>query len=64
MRTRHALSTGFRGRTGRRPECSRGFSHIGVLILVALMSVALAAAGEIWHTAQKREKEAARSGAW
>lgn len=34
-----------------------GFGYIGVLILVAMMSVAMAAAGEIWHTAQKREKE-------
>lgn len=34
-----------------------GFGYIGVLILVAMMSVAMAAAGEIWYTAQKREKE-------
>jgi type II secretory pathway pseudopilin PulG len=57
MRTRHAISTGFRARARRRSACNQGFSYIGVLILVALMSVALAAAGEIWHTAQKREKE-------
>lgn len=36
---------------------ARGFTYIGVLILVALMGIALAAAGEIWHTASKREKE-------
>jgi type II secretory pathway pseudopilin PulG len=35
----------------------RGFTFIGVLVLVALMGIALAAAGQIWHTAQKREKE-------
>jgi type II secretory pathway pseudopilin PulG len=59
MATRHDLRTDFRVRTGRSPECSRqgGFSYIGLLILVALMSVALAAAGELWYTAQKREKE-------
>lgn len=57
MATRPALPTGLRARAGRLPAASGGFSYIGVLILVALMSVALAAAGEIWHTAQKREKE-------
>ncbi|MBT2303265.1 type II secretion system protein [Variovorax paradoxus] len=35
----------------------RGFTYIGVLVLVALMGVALAASGQIWHTTQKREKE-------
>ena len=35
----------------------RGFGYIGLLILVAMMSVALAGAGEVWHTAQQREKE-------
>lgn len=34
-----------------------GFGYIGLLILVAMMSVALAGAGEVWHTAQQREKE-------
>lgn len=41
--------------SGRRREW--GFTYIGVLMLVALMSIALAAAGEVWHTASKREKE-------
>lgn len=35
----------------------RGFTYIGVLVLVALMGIALAAAGQVWHTMQKREKE-------
>jgi type II secretory pathway pseudopilin PulG len=38
-----------------QPE--RGFTYIGVLVLVALMGIALAAAGQAWHTLQKREKE-------
>lgn len=39
----------------RRRE--RGFSYIVVLILVAMLGIALAAAGEVWYTAQRREKE-------
>jgi type II secretory pathway pseudopilin PulG len=35
----------------------RGFTYIGVLVLVALVGIALAAAGQVWHTAAKREKE-------
>lgn len=34
-----------------------GFTYIGVLVLVAMMGMALALAGELWHSAQKREKE-------
>lgn len=59
MSDRHETRTGFPARAGRQPECScaRGFSYIGLLILVAVMGIGLAAAGEIWHTAQQREKE-------
>jgi type II secretory pathway pseudopilin PulG len=59
MTIQHTVRTGFSGWAGRRPGCrhARGFTYIGVLILVAMMGVALAAAGEIWHTASKREKE-------
>lgn len=39
------------------PKSNRGFTYIGVLILVVIMGVMLAAAGEIWFSAQKREKE-------
>lgn len=35
----------------------RGFTYIGVLVLVVLMGIALASAGEVWHTMQQREKE-------
>lgn len=41
------------GESGRQG----GFTYLGVLALVAIMGVTLAAAGEVWHTAQKREKE-------
>lgn len=34
-----------------------GFTYIGVLVLVALVGLVLAAAGQIWHTLQQREKE-------
>lgn len=36
----------------------RGFTYIGLLLVVAIMGVTLAAAGELWSTASKREKEA------
>lgn len=34
-----------------------GFTYIGLMALIAVMGSMLAAAGEVWHTAQKREKE-------
>lgn len=58
MASRHGIQEGFPLRRGG-PGCrgARGFTYIGVLIFIAVTSVALAAAGETWHTAQKREKE-------
>jgi type II secretory pathway pseudopilin PulG len=38
---------------------SAGFTLIGLLMIVALMGIALMAVGEVWHVAQKREKEQA-----
>lgn len=35
-----------------------GFSYIGLLVLVALLSTALAGAGELWRTQARREREA------
>jgi type II secretory pathway pseudopilin PulG len=46
-----------RGRRGLAFQHARGFTYIGVLILVAVMGVVLAAAGQVWHTMQQREKE-------
>lgn len=34
-----------------------GFTYLAALFAVAIMGVALAAAGAVWHTAQQREKE-------
>ena len=43
----------------KQPLCKReaGFTYIGVLVLVALMGIALATVGQIWHTMRLREKE-------
>lgn len=35
----------------------RGFTYLGLLFAVAVMGVVLAGAGQVWHTAAKREKE-------
>lgn len=35
----------------------RGFTLLGLVIIIAVMGVALLAVGEVWHYAQKREKE-------
>jgi type II secretory pathway pseudopilin PulG len=35
----------------------RGFTYIGVLVLVVVMGLTFAAAGQIWQTLQRREKE-------
>jgi len=35
----------------------RGFTYIGTLILIVLGGIALAGAGEVWHTTSQREKE-------
>lgn len=37
---------------------ARGFSYIGVLLLLAGFSIALAATGELWSTLSQREREA------
>jgi type II secretory pathway pseudopilin PulG len=37
---------------------ARGFTYLGVLLVVAIQGAALAAAATVWHTLNKREKEA------
>lgn len=39
------------------PRYSGGFTYIGLMILVALMGIGLALAGQGWHVATQREKE-------
>lgn len=34
-----------------------GFTYLAILFIVAIMGMALAAAGSVWHVAQQREKE-------
>lgn len=34
-----------------------GFTYVGLMIIIAIMGVTLAATGEVWLTAQRREKE-------
>jgi type II secretory pathway pseudopilin PulG len=41
----------------RRQSREGGFTYLGLLAVIAIMGVALLATGEVWHTAQKREKE-------
>lgn len=40
-----------------RSEDGKGFTLIGVLILLAVMSVALIQVGNVWYTMHQREKE-------
>lgn len=35
-----------------------GFTYVAVLLVIALAGIGLAAVGQVWHTAQQREKEA------
>jgi type II secretory pathway pseudopilin PulG len=41
-----------------RPRRCTGFTYLTVLFVVAIMGGGLALAGEVWHTAAQREKEA------
>lgn len=41
----------------RTARCEGGFTYVGLLIATALLGVALAATGEVWRTAAKRERE-------
>lgn len=43
----------------KAPHKMAGFTFLGLMMIIAIMGVALLAVGEVWHTAQKREKEQA-----
>lgn len=55
------MRTARQGGSSGMLRCGRGgtggFTYIGLVIIVAIMSVMLAVTGEVWHVAQKREKE-------
>ena len=40
-----------------RMRRQRGLTYIALLLAIALQGAVLAAAGSVWHTAQKRERE-------
>lgn len=41
----------------QRPRMVGGFTYLAVMVIIAIMGLTLAATGEVWHIAQKREKE-------
>lgn len=45
------------GGPGGNRALAAGFTYIGLLVLIAMMGIALVVVSELWHTAQKREKE-------
>lgn len=49
------------GRARRKRRYSnareRGFTYLGLLVIVAVLGVVLAGAGQVWHVAMKRDKE-------
>jgi type II secretory pathway pseudopilin PulG len=40
-----------------RKSRAGGFTYLGLMIMIAIMGVLLMTAGEVWHTAQRRDKE-------
>lgn len=43
--------------TGLQVDLQHGFTYLGLMIIIAIMGVFLALAGEAWQVAVKREKE-------
>ena len=41
----------------RRTAREAGFTYLGLMVLIAVMGIVLAATGEMWHVVLKREKE-------
>lgn len=47
------------GRDAHRQACREsGFTLLGILILIAVLGVGMAALGKVWETASRRDKEA------
>lgn len=45
-------------KAGRRSAAGQaGFTYLGVILLVAMMGAGMGATGQVWRTAQQREKE-------
>ncbi len=42
----------------RGAPCSGGYTYLGLMFIVATLGLALAAAGALWSTAQRRDREA------
>lgn len=40
-----------------RPAAQGGFTYLGVLLLIVLMGLGLASAGELWSTVSRRDRE-------
>jgi type II secretory pathway pseudopilin PulG len=47
-----------RASSSRRFAAAKGFTYLGVLLIVVLMGVGLAGAGVLWSTAAQRDREA------
>jgi type II secretory pathway pseudopilin PulG len=45
-------------RSGKGPRTAGGYTYVAMLVAVAVMSAGLAATGEVWSHAVRREKEA------
>ena len=42
---------------GIAPKKMGGFTFIGLMVIITIMGIGLLSVGEVWHVAQKREKE-------
>jgi type II secretory pathway pseudopilin PulG len=54
--TRRQCGLDFGRPPGKRARAA-GFTYIGILMLVAILSISVTLVSELWYTAQKREKE-------
>lgn len=57
MNLRNDRTGGMKACTAQRSSDEQGFTFVGLLILIAIMGVGLAATTEVWHTAVKRDRE-------